>query len=129
MTSRPVRDLEVLNFKSFSSLKLALGRLTVLTGTNSSGKSTVIQAMALLEQSRDQEPAGLILNGPLVELGTFEDLLFDRVGEDLSSDVAVSVGFRPTTGRWLRFAGGSLRAVQGIDADGLRILRGQLPWV
>lgn len=39
------------NFKAHLETELLLRNLTVLTGTNSSGKSSVIQALLLLRQS------------------------------------------------------------------------------
>ena len=67
-------------FKAFDRLDLALGGLTLLAGLNSSGKSSILQAFALLRQSFDAGMLGagareeLLLNGPLVELGTGRDL-------------------------------------------------------
>lgn len=69
------------NFKSFKSDEVPLGRLTLLSGLNGSGKSTVLQAIGLIKQSLDSsmsESGHLILNGPLVELGTARDVLFHR---------------------------------------------------
>ena len=70
-----IRKLKLEGFKAFDRLDLALGGLTLLSGLNSSGKSTILQAFALLRQSFDAGMLGgaarneLLLNGPLVELG------------------------------------------------------------
>ena len=42
-----ISSLELLNFKSFKNKKLPLGKLTVLSGLNNSGKSRVIQAVRM----------------------------------------------------------------------------------
>lgn len=65
------------NFKCHASLDLPLGGLTVLTGFNSAGKSSIHQALALLAQSTidDQPPKSLSLKGPLVDLGQAGDVL------------------------------------------------------
>lgn len=105
-----LRDLRLTNFKGFRSLELVLGRVTVLTGTNSSGKSTAMQAIALIEQSRGQDPPGLVLNGPLVELGDFQDVLYDRVERGSSDDDSLGIHLRATSGGWQRF-GGSVESV------------------
>jgi predicted ATPase len=44
-------DIELDHFKCFRELTLPLRPLTVLTGVNASGKSTVIQALMLLHQT------------------------------------------------------------------------------
>lgn len=90
-TSR-LRKIRLTNFKAFADLSMDIGRLTVLTGTNSSGKSSVLQSIALLEQSRDTDPPGLVLNGSWVELGTFDDLLFDRI-ESMSEGRTTGIEF------------------------------------
>jgi predicted ATPase len=71
--------IELTNFKAFDEIEVPLGQLTVLSGLNGSGKSSVVQALGLLRQSND---AGMLrtghiaLNGALVEIGTGRDLLF-----------------------------------------------------
>ena len=72
--------LDLTAFKAFDVLRLALGNLTLLSGINSSGKSSILQAFALVRQSADAAMLGqavrseLLLNGPLVELGTVADI-------------------------------------------------------
>ncbi len=72
--------IEITNFKAFAHAVVPLGRYTLLTGLNSSGKSTLLQALALLRQSRDlltEQDGGFLLNGSLIELGTGQDLLHE----------------------------------------------------
>ncbi len=64
-------------FKCFEKLRLPVGPLTLLSGSNASGKSTVLQALVLLHQTiREHEwtvrPA---LNGESVALGTVADVV------------------------------------------------------
>ena len=95
--------LEITNFKAFRTADLRLGRYTLLSGLNSSGKSTVLQALALLRQAQDQgllqdgdSQGGLPLNGELVELGTGQDVLngdyLSTPGQD------PEIGFRLSAG-------------------------------
>lgn len=73
--------LSLHNFKAFRDLTIPLRPLTLLSGLNGSGKSTTLQALALLRQSWDTgfiHQRGLLLNGDLVELGTGSDVLHDR---------------------------------------------------
>ncbi|RKS08865.1 putative ATPase [Nocardiopsis sp. Huas11] len=67
------------NFKAFRDIQVPLGGLTLLTGVNSSGKSSVLQAMAAIRQSsslhREGRGRNLLLNGSLIELGNGQDVL------------------------------------------------------
>ena len=79
-----INRLELMTFKCFGKLRLPLGPLTLLSGTNASGKSSVMQSLVLLHQSL-QEPtnsARLILNGDLVELGTVTDVVDQVTGRN-----------------------------------------------
>ncbi len=65
------------NFKSIRNLtELPLARLTILAGSNSSGKSTVLQSMLLISQTLMSRVSSrsVVLNGPIVKLGQFDDL-------------------------------------------------------
>ncbi len=113
---RPIKELRLVNFKAFETLQLKFDRLTVLTGTNSSGKSSVMQAIALLEQSRDQDPAGLVLNGELVEIGTYEDVLFDRIKPTQSSDQPLEISIRNGSGTWMCVRGSAALMADFVEA-------------
>jgi predicted ATPase len=76
--------LEMRNFKCFRRQPLEFGNLTILTGLNGMGKSSVIQALLLLRQSLDGSRARrLKLSGDLVDLGTGSDVFFDLADEDV----------------------------------------------
>ncbi|MEX5219864.1 MAG: DUF3696 domain-containing protein [Nitrospira sp.] len=89
------------NFKCFEAQTLKLGPLTLLSGLNGMGKSTVLQSLLLLRQSHEQHllpDTGLALNGELVNIGTAADALFEGASEDkIGFDVGLSDG---TVGRW-----------------------------
>lgn len=77
-----IDSFQVRNFKAFASLDLPLGGLTLLTGLNAAGKSTTMQALALLRQSHEVgmlagDDRGLLLNGELVALGVGVDVLHE----------------------------------------------------
>ena len=80
-----IKKLSLKNIKCFTDLSLELEKLNVLTGINSVGKSTVIQALLLLRQAYDMNAvcSGLHLNGELVTIGTGYDLLNRDSGEDI----------------------------------------------
>ena len=73
-------DLEF--FKCFALLKLPVGPLTLLSGANASGKSSVMQALVLLHQTiRDHEwSTRLMLNGTSIRLGTASAVIDDVFG-------------------------------------------------
>lgn len=64
-------------FKCFEVLQLPLTPLTLLTGQNSSGKSSVLQALVLLHQTmREHEWATrLALNGSSIRMGTVSNVV------------------------------------------------------
>lgn len=55
-----INELTLVGFKSFLNRKLKLNRLTVLTGLNSSGKSSIIQALLMLEKAYRNENSILL---------------------------------------------------------------------
>jgi predicted ATPase len=79
-----ITKLKVGNFKSHKNTQLDLGNLTLLTGLNSSGKSSIIQAFLLLRQSyqKGRLAKGLDLNEPLVDVGKGTDALYRYANEN-----------------------------------------------
>ncbi|MBL1175073.1 AAA family ATPase [Pantanalinema sp. GBBB05] len=80
-----IKLVKLKNFKCFEDQSIHLGSLTLLSGLNSSGKSSFIQAFLLLRQSYFQDllpNIGLSLNGELVCIGTAQDALFEGAKED-----------------------------------------------
>ena len=77
-------QLELTNFKCFELLKLPLAPLTLLSGTNASGKSSILQSLVLLHQTmREHEwSTRLMLNGAVVRLGTVTDVVDQVSGRD-----------------------------------------------
>ena len=73
-------QLSLKHFKCFEELKLPLSPLTLLSGTNASGKSTVLQSLVLLHQTMlDHEwSSRLQLNGSAIQLGTVSEVV-DKV--------------------------------------------------
>ena len=80
------------NFKAFEEVEIELGALTLLSGLNGSGKSTILQAIGLLRQSFDARfllEGSLALNGELVELGTGRDVLYQQFD---TPEIVVALG-------------------------------------
>jgi predicted ATPase len=69
-----IEQLTLENFKCFKSEKtFDFSRLTILTGANSSGKSSVIHAILAVLQSSDF-PNHLSINGDYINLGDFKEI-------------------------------------------------------
>ena len=77
--------LRLKSFKPFQEQSLEFKPLTLLSGLNNSGKSSILQAFLLLRQSYQKgllPNKGLALNGDLVSIGTAQDALFEGAKED-----------------------------------------------
>ncbi|HBG75207.1 MAG: hypothetical protein A2X25_12850 [Chloroflexi bacterium GWB2_49_20] len=92
---------KLFNFKSVRNLivdnddYLPLGQLTIFAGPNSSGKSTILQSMLLINQTiiSRVESRSVVLNGPLTKLGQFDDLR--SFGSD-SNQIAIGWECKPS---------------------------------
>lgn len=73
------------NFKCWASEEVPLGALTLLTGLNGTGKSTVLQSLLVLRQSYVQgllQQGKLAINGDLIMLGTGQDAFCEDAEDD-----------------------------------------------
>ncbi|MDH5517789.1 MAG: DUF3696 domain-containing protein [Gammaproteobacteria bacterium] len=75
-----ITQINLHHFKCFDILKLPIAKLTMLSGSNASGKSSILQALVLLHQTiREHEwSTRLMLNGGTIKLGTVLDVV-DKV--------------------------------------------------
>lgn len=79
-----ITNWTVKNFKSIYGRKtLDFGGLTLFAGANSSGKSTILQSILLVTQTLQSQVVSrpIILNGHIVRLGTFDDILSNNAAE------------------------------------------------
>jgi predicted ATPase len=85
-----IEQIDLYQFKCFEELHLPIGGLTLLTGMNASGKSTVIQSLVLLHQTfvTDQWCVKLYLNGSKLQLGTASDVV-DQVTGRSACDIGI----------------------------------------
>lgn len=81
-----IDELIAKNFKCLDNVRLPLAPLSVLAGLNGMGKSTVIQSLLLLHQSHQLSTDGsvrrLVLNGPLTNIGTAADALWEGADQE-----------------------------------------------
>src|SRR5690606_36205710 len=70
-------SLHIASFKCFQQLDLELKPLTLLSGVNGGGKSSVTQSLVLLAQTLSEREWGktLLLEGPELALGSVADVL------------------------------------------------------
>lgn len=86
-----LRQLNFSNFKTWERAELGFGRITGLFGTNSSGKSSLLQFLLLLKQTKEATDRAISLdfNGPYVALGVYRDVVHAHdEGRSLSWDLA-----------------------------------------
>ena len=90
--------LELENFKAFGKrARIPFAPITLIFGENSAGKSTILQALNLLKQTRESREIGALLlprsdNG-IVDLGSFQEIIFDHdLERTLSIRVETKVG-------------------------------------
>lgn len=87
------RFLEIKHFKCFEALNLRIENLTLLTGKNSVGKSSITQSIRLLREAATAKakPAQLHLNGNNFQLGTYDEILnLKSVGSRDSIQIGLS---------------------------------------
>jgi len=85
-----IERIHLSNFKSIKDSTFDLERLTLFSGLNGMGKSSVLQSMLLLRQSYEKHllpNTGISLTGEYVNIGNGKDLLFSD-----SNDEFVEVG-------------------------------------
>lgn len=115
-----INALSLHNFKAFRDITIPLRPVTLLSGLNGSGKSTILQALALLRQSWDTgflHRQGLLLNGDLVELGTGIDVLHEQ-HEDEEIGITLHAGENDFSYRVAYKASGDLLHFSPLPSHG-----------
>ena len=117
-----LEKLELRQFKCFEKLDLPLGPLTLLSGSNASGKSSALQALVLLHQTmlEHEWSTRLMLNGDSLRLGTVLDVV-DKVHGRRQFGIGLVDGSASV--RW-RFQGDREEmsmAVQQVTLDGMAV--------
>ncbi|MCY1000637.1 AAA family ATPase [Myxococcus sp. MISCRS1] len=93
--------LSLENIRTFrdKEWEFPLKPITILCGTNSAGKSTIIKSLLLLQQSQAvhetdlSSPSKLRFAGPLVDMGSYKSLVSDN---DTTKDITISIEFSGT---------------------------------
>ena len=85
--------LELENFKAFGKrARIPFAPITLIFGENSAGKSSILQPLYLLKQTLEKRDTGDLLlartPNPIVDLGSFQEMLFDH---DLERTLSIRV--------------------------------------
>jgi energy-coupling factor transporter ATP-binding protein EcfA2 len=107
-----IESISLENFRCFGEeTTIPLAPLTLIYGQNSSGKSTVIQAINLLKQTHEKAPKDTdllpVCEGGYVDLGGFSDVCFDGQGSGDERRVAIklelsnSIRYKTDDGDWI----------------------------
>lgn len=84
-----ITEFSINNFKSFSSTQIMkFAPITLIYGPNSSGKSSIIQALMMLRQTLGKDNAGgmLQIEGDSISLGTYNSIVHGK-------DESLGLGF------------------------------------
>lgn len=114
-----IRYLRLQNFKCFEDQIIEFSPLTILSGLNGMGKSSVLQSMLVLRQSAQQrllDRGEIALNGDLACIGTARDALYEDAQEDrICFEVGDEYGNKE---RWCFLYEGTEANVLVWDEDG-----------
>ncbi len=113
-----IDSLHLKNFKCFRDQSIPLRGLNVLAGLNGAGKSSVIQAILLLNQRGEDLSKSGLWRTPLVNLGSFRDVLHEGADEDV---VRLVLSLAEGATIWMkedRSPSGSGSPPLGIESDG-----------
>jgi predicted ATP-dependent endonuclease of OLD family len=89
------------NYKAFDTASIDLKPITILLGTNSSGKSSILQSILLFEQTlnnEDKYESALRLNGKYVSLGEVDNIFRNK---SLKNKLEFSFEINPNTESYL----------------------------
>lgn len=106
-----LNEIELKNFKCYTSQKFNLSILTIFCGNNSVGKSTAIQALAIPFQSFFD--CKVSISGKLVELGNLNDIYSAYASDE---ELNISLTFDGKKFEW-----GETNTVEKLNQDHLKI--------
>lgn len=96
----PLHQIRLRGFKGVRAAEVGFRGLTLIAGANSSGKSTLVQAIASLHQMAGAGRKGrqFPLNGSVVSLGSFEDVLFEPPRGERPQEIGLGLTYRSQHG-------------------------------
>lgn len=98
-----IAKIKLKNFKLFENEEVALAPLTLITGINGMGKSSVLQSLLLLKQSYEigylEAKKQVDLNNDFVNLESAESLCFSGASDEKTVEITLETD-RPSTHCW-----------------------------
>ncbi len=88
-----LKSIHIKNFKAFADSKpIPIKPITLFCGTNSCGKSSLLQAMLLWKQSIESRNSdqSILMNGRFIHLGTFVNIIH---GHDIQSPIGFEFNY------------------------------------
>ncbi|MCP5105460.1 MAG: ATP-binding protein, partial [bacterium] len=82
-----INKVSIENFKCFRAVDIDLGKLTLLTGANSSGKSSILYSILGALQS-GEFPSQFSPNGKYVNMGNFREMSYKHLEDNI-----IKIGF------------------------------------
>ncbi|ECC9614167.1 DUF3696 domain-containing protein [Escherichia coli] len=110
-----IKSIKLENFKSYKNQTFNISGLNVFCGNNSVGKSTVMQAIAMILQSDFGNKSDLKLNGDLINIGRIDDIFNDFTSAEGKLSITISTSNCEV--RW------------GITKEDSTIIRNELPCI
>ncbi|WP_251388872.1 AAA family ATPase [Pectobacterium atrosepticum] len=110
-----IKSINLENFKSYKNQTFNISGLNVFCGNNSVGKSTVMQAIAMILQSDFGSKSDLKLNGDLINIGRIDDVFNDFTSAEDKLSITISTSNCEV--RW------------GITKEDSTIIRNELPCI
>ncbi len=116
--------IQLTNFKSVEDQSIELGNVTVLIGENNSGKSTIIQALSLLQ------PTGSVIEAELIRVGAAELTIALEIGQISTADgprFIIPEGHRNRTAKLVRQIPAKSTWISYNDSGGSQPFKGFTP--
>lgn len=106
-----ITQLNIENFKSLKQVELPLGKITVLTGANNSGKSSFIYSLLTLKNTitNPNQSIDACLTLPFINLGGLKETIFNKdesqniVLEIVSEEDGIEVAYKLSIGKITSF--------------------------
>ncbi|MBN1338823.1 MAG: DUF3696 domain-containing protein [Bacteroidales bacterium] len=95
-----INKIRVNNFKSLKDIEIETTSLNLFAGLNGMGKSSLLQIILLLKQSLERGAPGLLLNGPIVNIGKGKDALYQFAKEEF---IEFGLDFKDNSGYTMKF--------------------------
>ncbi len=90
-----IKSIHVTNFKSFKEFNFDFKKINVILGPNNSGKSNILKLLLLLKQTFTSSlKAPLILNGNIINLGSYKDITYKFNNRKIGIDFQISSPFQ-----------------------------------